>query len=126
MDKESSQSLLQEESQDPEDKVVEIEGRFMTCNVLNTNSSDTTTSGQISLESGLDYLCSGDSRLYHSDSSGTIPSRYDVQSFAEINGDMCRERFGISEENVGTAAGFLIGGYSLAVFCSSFFIGCVM
>lgn len=37
--------------------------------------------------------------------------------------DLCTIRFGISEKYVGVAAGFLVGGYSAAVFCSSFFMG---
>jgi hypothetical protein len=40
-----------------------------------------------------------------------------------IRTDLCRYRFGIQEEFVGIAAGLLIGGFSLAVFLSSFFIG---
>lgn len=37
--------------------------------------------------------------------------------------DMCSKRFGIREENVGMAAGALIGAYNLASFVSSFMLG---
>lgn len=40
-----------------------------------------------------------------------------------VGGDMCSKRFGISEENVGMAAGALIGAYNLASFVSSFMLG---
>lgn len=36
---------------------------------------------------------------------------------------MCSKRFGIREENVGMAAGALIGAYNLASFVSSFMLG---
>eukprot|EP01112_Ceratiomyxa_fruticulosa_P007439 TRINITY_DN1929_c0_g1_i1.p1 TRINITY_DN1929_c0_g1~~TRINITY_DN1929_c0_g1_i1.p1 ORF type:complete len:561 (-),score=89.64 TRINITY_DN1929_c0_g1_i1:102-1784(-) len=37
--------------------------------------------------------------------------------------DMCRTRFGLKEEDVGLAAGFLLGAYSFSQFLSSFVIG---
>lgn len=46
-----------------------------------------------------------------------------LSAIAPFLPQLCVDRFHISEENVGMASGLLIGSYTLAIFCSSFFMG---
>lgn len=46
-----------------------------------------------------------------------------MNGFNPIIPGMCRDRFGMSEDLISIASGFLVGGYIFATFLSSFFLG---